>query len=214
MSNPTQNSQSALPDTEDALRQSRTASDLDNDTGLSRSRSTSNASTISRLVRTASIKILDSHPPAGAWAATANATAKAPTVSDIKKGSYCHNGWKEVPQQMESIRRTNTASSVAQKGVGVTSEEQRRLNDSRAQAMNSVRAGTAPMSIAPALEEEPVDSHQTQENVKEKPVMPPPLDGTFEDTYAGEPKSSQVTAVPVLMKHVSSFTFSVHGAMI
>ena len=207
MSRPTQDSHSRSPDAENALRQNRTASDLEEDTGLNRSRSTSNASSISRLVRTASIKILDSHPPAGAWAATANVTAKAPTVSDIKNGSYCDNGWTEAPQQMESIRRTNTASSVGQRNIGVATEGPRQTSDQKVQAMNSVRAGTAPINIAPVVEEEPTDNPQNQEVMQGMPDMPPQHDGTFDDNYAGGPKLSEVTTVPVLMKHVSSHIF-------
>lgn len=208
MSSHEQETQSTPVDPANALKKSRTADDEDEDTGLSRSRSTSNASTVSRLVRTASIKLLDSHPPAGAWAATANVTAKAPTVSDIKKGSYCDNGWKEVPQQIENIRRTNTASSNAQGSAGLSTKEQSRSNVSKAQAMNSVRAGTAPMNIAPPLEEEHIPGPQTQENSQDLPATIPQHDGNNEIKGAGEPILSELTNEPALTKHVSSYSFS------
>ena len=206
MSHYEQESHSTPIDNTNSPKKSRTPHDEDVDTGLSRSRSTSNASTVSRLVRTASIKLLDSHPPAGAWAATANVTAKAPTVSDIKKGSYCYNGWKEVPQQMESIRRTNTASSNAQDNTVPYTKEQT-LNISKAQAMNSVRAGTAPMNIAPPVEEEHTHDHQVQENSQDLSAIIPQHDGNNDIKKAREPILSEVTTEPVLTKHVSSSYF-------
>ena len=211
MSNDAQESQSTPIDSANALNKTRTANNEDEDAGVSRSRSTSNASTVSRLVRTASIKLLDSHPPAGAWAATANVTAKAPTVSDIKKGSYCDNGWKEVPQQMESIRRTNTASSNAQGNTELSTKEQSRSNVAKAQAMNSVRAGTTPMNIAPPLEEEQTHGHQAQKNPQDLSAIIPQHDGNNDINKASEPILSEVTNEPVLTKHVSSHGFYMAG---
>ncbi|KAI9759939.1 MAG: UDP-galactose transporter [Chaenotheca gracillima] len=71
-----------------------------------RSRDSSGASAGSRL-RSASIKILDANPPSGMWHATADLTSRAPTITDIRRGSFSHGGWSNEGQ----YERRNSISS-------------------------------------------------------------------------------------------------------
>lgn len=57
------------------------------------------ASTASSIIRTASLKLMDADPPAGMWAATGSAASKAPSLVDIRRGSFGSEGWDESRQR-------------------------------------------------------------------------------------------------------------------
>ena len=63
------------------------------------------ASGTSGRLRSASIKMLESNPPRGMWAATGEAVAKAPSLADIRRGSFGSGGWEG-----EGQRRNSTTS--------------------------------------------------------------------------------------------------------
>jgi hypothetical protein len=54
---------------------------------------------------------MDADVPLGAWAAAAQTTAKAPTISDIRQGSFCDNGWTSEGQKDANEGRMRQASS-------------------------------------------------------------------------------------------------------
>ncbi|KAM0709710.1 hypothetical protein Q7P35_003750 [Cladosporium inversicolor] len=55
---------------------------------------------------------MDADVPLGAWAAAAQSTAKAPTIGDIRNGSFSGNGWtSEVQKDVNEEGRMRRASS-------------------------------------------------------------------------------------------------------
>ncbi|MCJ1359351.1 MAG: hypothetical protein MMC33_009353 [Icmadophila ericetorum] len=60
-------------------------------------------STGSSRLRAASLKMLESNPPRGMWAATGEAVAKAPSLADIRRGSFGSGGWEGDGQRRNSI---------------------------------------------------------------------------------------------------------------
>ena len=62
--------------------------------------------------------ILRSDPPLGFFAATASATSKAPTVGEIRRGSFGQDGWQTSGRGSGSGSRTTTWSSVQGQSTG------------------------------------------------------------------------------------------------
>lgn len=81
-----------------------TTDDNDHDNDESRQRS----STASSRVRRASVRILGANPPMGMWHATGHVAAKAPTLSDIRHGSFTHKGWSAEGQRSRSRSISST----------------------------------------------------------------------------------------------------------
>ncbi|PNS20369.1 hypothetical protein CAC42_5819 [Sphaceloma murrayae] len=77
-----------------------------------RSGTTSSIQSVTRSVRSASGRILDADIPHGMWAATAAATSMAPSLSDIRRGSFGQEGWNSQVQQ------EHTAAPVQQSQTG------------------------------------------------------------------------------------------------
>ena len=63
-------------------------------------------------------KILDANPPPGMWHATGHIAAKAPTLADIRRGSFGQSGWTAEGQTNRS--RTNSASSRRSIGASLS----------------------------------------------------------------------------------------------
>jgi hypothetical protein len=72
-----------------------------------RERTSTNASIVSNKIRTATSKLMDADPPPGMWAATGTTAAKAPSLSDIRKGSFGSEGWNEDLQRKRASSRTS-----------------------------------------------------------------------------------------------------------
>ena len=68
--------------------------------------------------RSASLRFLESSPPLGMWDATGRALAEAPSLSEIRRGSFSHNGWDGPIQRrnstvsQESVRRLSRQNSA------------------------------------------------------------------------------------------------------
>lgn len=77
--------------------------DLNNDgsspTPVAPHRTSTNASSTAGRIRAASLKLMEASPPPGMWAATGATVAKAPSVVDIRQGSYSDQGWHEGAQR-------------------------------------------------------------------------------------------------------------------
>jgi hypothetical protein len=72
-------------------------------------RTSTNASNTAGKIRAASLKLMEASPPPGMWAATGATVAKAPSMVDIRQGSYSDQGWHEGAQRKR-------ASSQSQDG--------------------------------------------------------------------------------------------------
>jgi hypothetical protein len=74
-----------------------------------RTRASTNASSASSRIRSASIKLMEADPPPGMWAATGSAASKAPSLVDIRRGSFGSEGWDE--QRQREHRRGSQGSN-------------------------------------------------------------------------------------------------------
>lgn len=74
-----------------------------------RARTSTNASSASSRIRSASIKLMEANPPPGMWAATGSVASKAPSLVDIRRGSFGSEGWDE--QRQREHRRGSQESS-------------------------------------------------------------------------------------------------------
>ena len=77
------------------------------DSPQTRQRTSTNASNVSNRIRTASIKLMEAAPPAGMWAATGATVSKAPSLVDIRRGSFGSDGWNEEQQRRRAGSRTS-----------------------------------------------------------------------------------------------------------
>lgn len=73
------------------------------------------ASTAASRLRESSVRMLNADASLGMWAATANATSKAPTLDDIRRGNYGEEGWIEETQATDAARRRASVGSFAGK---------------------------------------------------------------------------------------------------
>ncbi len=76
-----------------------------------RPRGSTGGSSASRRIRAASIKLLESDVPAGAWAASSTAASKAPTLGEIRRGSYSQGIAGSGPQAERRRRSSATRES-------------------------------------------------------------------------------------------------------
>ncbi|KAH7117706.1 hypothetical protein B0J11DRAFT_89917 [Dendryphion nanum] len=66
-----------------------------------------------RSIRTASVKLMEADPPPGMWAATGTVAAKAPTLAEIRRGSFSSTGWNEESQRHKAERRASQSDEAA-----------------------------------------------------------------------------------------------------
>ena len=75
---------------------------------------------------------MEATPPPGMWAATGSVTAKAPTLADIRTGSFSEEGWRGEVQREQAERppvgskRTGSSNKLRAQGekVPVVKEEE------------------------------------------------------------------------------------------
>ncbi|RFU27005.1 hypothetical protein B7463_g9327, partial [Scytalidium lignicola] len=93
----------------------------DNDSlNVGRSRAQSSTSTFQGRLRSASKKFEESSIPTGMWVATGQIVSSAPSISDIRRGSYSSDGWSSEGQLRERERRASVSgrgSIVARDGM-------------------------------------------------------------------------------------------------
>ncbi|KAF1917982.1 hypothetical protein BDU57DRAFT_445626 [Ampelomyces quisqualis] len=110
----------------------------DSPSNTRRNRTSTNASTASSRIRTASIKLMEANPPPGMWAATGTTVSRAPSLADIRRGSFGSDGWNEETQR----KRAGTRGSQ---------EEKMRPSRKTSAAVSPLEGGTEPF---PAVTEE------------------------------------------------------------
>jgi uncharacterized membrane protein len=135
-----------------------------------RSRTGTNVSTTSSRIRTASIKLMEANPPPGMWAATGSVASRAPSLADIRRGSFGSDGWDEQRQRLD--RRSSQGSERADRP-----SNQRKGSSNQLSVM-----GTEPF---PAVTEER-SSFEVREQEGER-------DTTKEVGTGIEPKASRMT---------------------
>jgi hypothetical protein len=118
-----------------------------------RQRTSTNASAISNRVRTASIKLMEANPPPGMWAATGTTTSKAPSLADIRRGSFGSDGWNEDTQRKRAGSRTSQ-------------EKTREPSRVASGSISPLEGGVEPF---PAVTEEDMREHHSGEATLEAP---------------------------------------------
>ena len=83
------------------------------------------SSAASGRLRSASLKFMESNPPLGMWHATGESVAQAPSLADIRRGSFGSGGWDGEGQRKNSIvsedggrRLSRSSSGAISPGVG------------------------------------------------------------------------------------------------
>ncbi|KAI9824135.1 MAG: hypothetical protein M1826_007449 [Phylliscum demangeonii] len=94
--------------------------DDDDDDAIELDDSSPRQSTTSSRWKRTSARILDANPPLGMWAATGEIAAKAPTIGDIRRGSFSHAGWTADGQLNRSLSRTASSTGASISGVSAT----------------------------------------------------------------------------------------------
>ncbi|CAI6327997.1 unnamed protein product [Periconia digitata] len=142
-------------------------SDVPNSPPGRRSRTSTNASASSR-IRTASLKLMEATPPAGMWAATGSVTSRAPTLSDIRRGSFSESGWNEEPQRQKAERtRSEESAMLAQRNRGGPEPDSDYDQSSRpalgkARSNSSNMLGVEPFPAVTEVTEDDVSAHRTR----------------------------------------------------
>jgi hypothetical protein len=119
-----------------------------------RQRTSTIASTTSNRIRTASIKLMEANPPPGMWAATGSTASKAPSLADIRRGSFGSDGWNEETQRKRADTRTSQ-------------EERTRPSRTSSTVVTPLEGGSEPF---PAVTEEDMREHPSNETVQHAPT--------------------------------------------
>ncbi|KAG9384560.1 hypothetical protein A1F94_004107 [Pyrenophora tritici-repentis] len=93
-----------------------------------RARTSTGASSISSKIRTATGKLIEANPPPGMWAATGTTAARAPSISDIRRGSFGSTGWCEETQRRRAGSRTSQGEDSTNVELAERSSAQRRTS--------------------------------------------------------------------------------------
>ena len=100
----------------------------------------------------ATVNALNADPPLGVWAAAAEATSKAPTLGDIRKGSFAEHGWQTSEGAL--TRRESSRDSVGRRRAGRSRSGGGRLKGG-SQLLDDFDRSKAGLEPFPALSEEP-----------------------------------------------------------
>ncbi|KAK4953552.1 hypothetical protein LTR10_008150 [Elasticomyces elasticus] len=117
-------------------------------------------SSITNTVQAAATELLQKDPPPGFFAATADTAAHAPTIGEIRRGSFGSDGW-HAEQQIQRRQRTFSQESAKRRSRRVSNEDKERERE--------VDGGR---QLFPALTEE--RSHVSREEPElNAPMLPP-----------------------------------------
>lgn len=149
--------------------------DIDNEdasTPATRKRSSTSASAMSNRLRTATGRLMEASPPPGMWAATGHAVAKAPSLKDIRTGSFGSDGWNEHAQ------RSRAGSRASRSTAATTTASSEQTDRPRGAARKTSSINILASETFPAVAEE--DAHHEAQH-----------DGQHDSTAAGmQPKQS------------------------
>ena len=151
---------------------------------LSRTRTNNTVSKVSAAssrIRRASIRLLEADVPLGAWAASASATSKAPSIGEIRAGAFDQDGW-HGPGQLE--RRASQADVAEQRRLTRTGSyfSARNVGDPAERVRTNE---TGPPEPFPSVVEETI-SEETAAQRAAPPDVSKTLDGDVEEKPASE----------------------------
>ncbi|KAI9791898.1 MAG: hypothetical protein M1833_001316 [Piccolia ochrophora] len=196
-----------------------------------RSRTSSSASTSGRM-RTASVRLLESNPPLGFLHATGVAAAQAPTVADIRHGSFSHGGWSNEKQLERRRRASMDAEDPSLSLTRTRSESQASPGASKptraptaALERQDTLAETAaehefPSTAAPATHLSPTSPDQAPQPSEKSPSAtstPAPLSTTpttYANGYRPPPKHTWAQATVIGLKGFWAFFITPFGFLL
>ncbi|KAF2006135.1 hypothetical protein P154DRAFT_517833 [Amniculicola lignicola CBS 123094] len=147
-----------------------------------RSRGSTNASNTSAVgrIRAASIKLMEASPPPGMWAATGSVASKAPSITDLRKGSFSSNGWNEEAQRSRAERRLSSTDDTAKRAPRRQSATESLTVESPVKETPGEKSRLQPggptggLEPFPAVTEEEMSALPTHESVQVDGVMEVP----------------------------------------
>lgn len=103
-------------------------------------------SSVAHSVQNVATELLHKDPPPGFFAATAEAASHAPTIGEIRRGSYAGDGW-HAPEQVQQRMRTMSQESDTRRS--------RRLSASSRERSAEAKDEHSELEMYPTLTEEP-----------------------------------------------------------
>ncbi|KAL2223130.1 hypothetical protein M432DRAFT_38698 [Thermoascus aurantiacus ATCC 26904] len=186
-----------------------------------------------RLLRSASLKFLESNPPNGMWHATGEIASRAPTIDEIRRGSFTADGWTEEGQMEQ---RGNSPLDIHRRRLSRTSSYARRAAARRHSAVPSTATRLViPETVSPRVSESherglgeehrvkdevPVqteDLRQTEELIqheKEPSQIGPDETGTYPNGYRFPPKHTLKESIMIGLKAFLRFVLTPFGFLV
>ena len=168
-------------------------------------------------LRSASLKLIESDVPLGAWAATAAATSRAPSLADIRKGAYASPEFEREKERRASVTSVGGGAQrpprLARVGSAVSAVSARSMSitgvfGARGDARKNV-VEEEPVGPLEAPEENK-GKEEVEDEVQEVPSRvvtatepPPPEDddtGTPADEYQFPPKLPWTVSFAIAMR--------------
>ncbi|KAF2710969.1 hypothetical protein K504DRAFT_500904 [Pleomassaria siparia CBS 279.74] len=170
-----------------------------------RARTSTNASTTSTSsrIRTASIKLMEASPPPGMWAATGSVASKAPSLAEIRRGSFGSSGWNEQSQRHIAERRASQNEEGGKRRTTPTPDSPSRPSNNRAPSSGLLfPTGVDPF---PAVTEEEMNATPTREGALQETVFQAPeYDGADKELKA-QPESKKSSELGSKQPQVSQY---------
>ncbi|KAL6708350.1 hypothetical protein ACN47E_003274 [Coniothyrium glycines] len=176
----------------DAIRETNEASSPTPATSKTRDRSSTNASNVSNRIRTASLKLIEANPPPGMWAATGQTVSKAPSLADIRRGSFGSDGWDEQTQRNRASSRTSQGDDAPRSPTSATAptEEARRPYNPKRKGSGNKTLSTEPF---PTLTEEQTATHHEQDQDVAPAIEPKQSSETADQLSSERPQQAKRT---------------------
>jgi hypothetical protein len=109
------------------------------------------------------------------WAATGSVTSKAPTIADIRRGSFSDAGWNEEPQRAKAERSRSDEANTWMQGrtpSGSLQENARPLLN-KGRSNSSAGMGVEPFPAVTEVTEDNLSAYPTRTSQTQKGTMAP-----------------------------------------
>jgi hypothetical protein len=177
----------------------------------------STSSTVSTRLRSASLKLIEADASLGFFSAPASVAAKAPSIADIRRGSYKADGWEpEVQAEVSKSRLSGGAAATSPKNAPPP----------------ALRRGNTDPKTPPTIQENPdalllppttadalamTTTTTPQRNTQQTPsTTPDKADDDFQDAEPAEPKVvvPWTTSTKILLLGYAKWVLTLKGFLI
>ncbi|TKA72975.1 hypothetical protein B0A55_05298 [Friedmanniomyces simplex] len=139
--------------------------------GDRRPQRTGTMSSVAHTVQAAAAELLQKDPPPGFFAATAETVSQAPTIGEIRRGSFGADGWHS-DEQIQRRRRTLSQSSGKRRSQRTSDGDWERGGDGGLQAFPVLTEEPSQISRAEATHEEPALTAPILQSRREEEELP------------------------------------------